>query len=371
MIITCPNCTTDYSVNADVFPVTGRTVKCARCAQTWYALPSEEQSAEAPADDPFAQETGNVAASAAPAGEYGAGDAAEDDMAGWPGTDEELAGWDAEPEDAPDGAEGPGPDIDEAISNLPAEIAADIDIDLAETDTEEPVMTAHDVFGPTGEGDDFSGPDIEAEAAEAEAEQASIVDDGDDVAAGAVPEAPEAENIVPIEAASRARRAAMRFKTRLRKNEPVSAVRRAKSIAVGGMVAMLAAGIIYREDVVRSVPSMAGLYALAGFEINLRGLAFEALEPIQGMEQGIPVLRVKGGIRNVTQEAIEIPPVRLSLTSSSGQEIYFWTIQPETRVLQPGAVAGFSSVLSAPPRAAAGIAARFVDPDGVRIGLNG
>ena len=128
---------------------------------------------------------------------------------------------------------------------------------------------------------------------------------------------------------------------------------------------------IYVNLPVSDVERSRSFFEALGFEINLRGLAFEALEPIQGMEQGIPVLRVKGGIRNVTQEAIEIPPVRLSLTSSSGQEIYFWTIQPETRVLQPGAVAGFSSVLSAPPRAAAGIAARFVDPDGVRIGLNG
>ena len=359
MIITCPNCATGYSVNADVFPVTGRTVKCARCAQTWYALPAEELPDTPAMEESVAEETDNVAATDTPADTDSSpvaarGDAGPEVSDGLDDLDWEEGGSPAETE------------------NLPAEVSAEIDIEIVEDDTEEAVMTAEEVFGPTGDKDNFSndGSDGEAEADPDSGQGASIVDDGEEETGAEDPAGDGAENVVSIEAASRARQAAMRFRSRLKNKQPVSLAHRIKAASVGGMLAILVAGVSYREDIVRSVPSMAGLYALAGFEVNLRGLVFEVLEPVQEMEHGLPVLKVSGGIRNVSDDAKEVPPVRLSLTSPSGQEIYFWTIWPETEVLAPGETTDFTSVLSAPPRAATGIAARFVDPEGVHAGPN-
>ncbi len=41
MQIVCPHCTTSYAVNAATFGSAGRTVRCARCKETWLAQPEE------------------------------------------------------------------------------------------------------------------------------------------------------------------------------------------------------------------------------------------------------------------------------------------------------------------------------------------
>jgi predicted Zn finger-like uncharacterized protein len=41
MQIVCPHCTTSYAVNPATFGSAGRTVRCARCKQTWLAYPEE------------------------------------------------------------------------------------------------------------------------------------------------------------------------------------------------------------------------------------------------------------------------------------------------------------------------------------------
>ena len=48
MILTCPSCDTRYSVDGSKFPAAGRTVRCAKCGNSWH------QAAEAPEvpDDP-------------------------------------------------------------------------------------------------------------------------------------------------------------------------------------------------------------------------------------------------------------------------------------------------------------------------------
>lgn len=340
MIITCPNCKTDYNVNADVFPVTGRTVKCARCEQTWYALPVEEAAAAAEGaqgDDGFADTSGETVA---------ADEASESSADRINGLDQEVDNeWDL-PGDNDETLPATLDGTDDGPARMDVEF--DGDIEVVEVSAEP---------APEPESADEAEPRDGAE----------IVDDGE-VAAEAAAGVKEA--VISIERASRARSAAARFARGQARSMARDGVHRAKAMAVGGLIAVIAAGYIYREDIVRTVPSMAGFYELAGLEINLRGLEFADLEPIQEFKDGIPMLRVKGGIRNITDERVTVPPVRLSLTSQSGQEIYFWTIQPDTEALGPGEYAEFQSVLSAPPRGASSIAARFVDVDAMRVGMN-
>lgn len=42
MILTCPQCSTRYLVDARALGGTGRTVRCANCANTWHATPLED-----------------------------------------------------------------------------------------------------------------------------------------------------------------------------------------------------------------------------------------------------------------------------------------------------------------------------------------
>lgn len=49
MILTCTSCGTRYSVDGSKFPAAGRTVRCAKCGNSWHQAP------EAPAEEPVAE----------------------------------------------------------------------------------------------------------------------------------------------------------------------------------------------------------------------------------------------------------------------------------------------------------------------------
>jgi predicted Zn finger-like uncharacterized protein len=85
MILTCPSCSTRYSVEAEKFPSAGRTVRCAKCGHSWHqpgpepetgpdtgaaaeaAAPHAETAAEAPAEPPRSPTRAFAPAAAAPA----------------------------------------------------------------------------------------------------------------------------------------------------------------------------------------------------------------------------------------------------------------------------------------------------------------
>lgn len=358
MIITCPDCATRYTVNPDVFPLTGRTVKCARCETTWYALPKQEpEEPEMPDEEPAAGEDAQATPDDAPPDDWDAFAAAsmetdEPETVGDAGPQTVAGEEDLDWTDSDDGGADAGASGGELVVARPdAADAADEEV-AAEEDTQD--IVDEDAF------------DVEGVSGAAQQPEAAVIVDDDPQDAG---ETAALRSVNSIEMASRARAAAKRFMGKSRGGRERSLGERIKAVAVGGMAAALVAGFVYREDVVRMAPSLAGLYASIGYEVNLRGLAFEDVRPSQATENGIPVLRVEGAIRNVTGDEIAVPPVRLSLNAAGGQEIYYWTIQPDAAALKPGEAISFRSVLSAPPRAAAAVAVRFVEPDRMRVGM--
>ena len=64
MHIVCPHCTTSYAINPASLGAAGRTVRCARCKETWLARPEDavEMAAAAPAMAESHQSAGNDAA---------------------------------------------------------------------------------------------------------------------------------------------------------------------------------------------------------------------------------------------------------------------------------------------------------------------
>lgn len=58
MIVTCPECATRYLVDPRALGASGRTVRCANCAQTWYQTPPDDapRRIELPPIEPIAIE---------------------------------------------------------------------------------------------------------------------------------------------------------------------------------------------------------------------------------------------------------------------------------------------------------------------------
>lgn len=54
MILTCPNCSTRYSVDGSKFPAAGRTVRCAKCGHSWHQAPEAPEPEAAPIPEPEA-----------------------------------------------------------------------------------------------------------------------------------------------------------------------------------------------------------------------------------------------------------------------------------------------------------------------------
>lgn len=64
MIITCPQCETRYTVDAASFPVSGRKVRCSKCAHVWHQVAPEPERVLAPEPAPASSAAGAVAPAA-------------------------------------------------------------------------------------------------------------------------------------------------------------------------------------------------------------------------------------------------------------------------------------------------------------------
>jgi predicted Zn finger-like uncharacterized protein len=317
MMITCPDCSTAYRVSAAALGPDGRSVKCARCGTRWHAsaepdttsieteVPDEaEIEAEAEVEALATQAVGAMAT------------AGDDDLDG-------FAGDEAMDEDG-------GEDADAGASG-----------DAEDTDTQD----ADETFG-----QDLMPFDAAADEREAETKK------------------------TPVDIESLARKPKIQVKTK--PPEPVlrrivdQVGQRARRVrpqrVVGAMmffgaIALCAFAVTFRTPIVARMPDLAGLFTLAGLDVNLRGLEFRDLRTFREIEDGTIVLVIEGTIENISRQPMHVPAVRLALRSEDAQEIYAWIMEPRLRRLDVGGTTRFRTRLSAPPDPAADIQVRFVE----------
>ena len=93
--------------------------------------------------------------------------------------------------------------------------------------------------------------------------------------------------------------------------------------AMAGLVlaSALVMAAMFRTKVVEVWPKSASAYALVGLAINPTGLTFEKVKAVRIMQDGRAALRVSGAIRNIEQEARDLPPVRIALLDPQGKEV--------------------------------------------------
>jgi predicted Zn finger-like uncharacterized protein len=307
MLISCPNCATSYGVSAASLGAEGRSVKCVRCQEVWFATPSAEQPAAA-------AEAGMATAAAASAQYRRTGPAAP--------------------------AEPPVEDL------ATGEDAAGIDPNLAARAAERRHVTFDDPTPLEGDAPAFAAD----EPARLDTYDAPpLAPDSEDAPALTVAHTP-VEDIESI-AARRTQRAQVK-RQRWRLRSAIATV----------IVTLFAANAVllgWRTDVVRLMPQTASLFAAIGLPVNLRGIALVDVTTAMEASEGVPVLLVKGRMTNITRQPREIPRLRFAMRNAAGNEVYAWTSLPAKRTLAPGEAEPFETRLASPPADGQAVVVRF------------
>jgi hypothetical protein len=136
-------------------------------------------------------------------------------------------------------------------------------------------------------------------------------------------------------------------------------LRRFVAVGVVAVCAMLLVG--QRQRIVRHAPALAGLYALGGLPVNVRGLAFRDVKSMLLQEDAQRVLAVEGQVANLRDTAVSVPDMRISVAAPDGREIYAWTAKSPKPRLEAGETAYFRARLNAPPAEGEAIKVRFAD----------
>jgi predicted Zn finger-like uncharacterized protein len=287
MILTCPNCGTQYVVKDGAIPPQGRQVRCASCKHSWHQDPE-------PADEP---ETDTV-------------ETEEDETLAEATLIEPRTGPEAE-ERAYEEAMIEAADEDTAAPPKPAEMAEDArEREVAEYAAEQRAQavsadfeTADAIDSPPAAAADWRGPPL-AEPAD--------------------------DEFSPFPAAD---------ETAPRRRNPIVTV-----LILVLVVAALAAAFYFLAPA--DVKTRLGLGGGAASQLAL----IVTHRDRQQLESGNQLLTVTGRVINPTAKEQEVPPLQAQLRGPGGKVVYSWTIAPPARTLPAGASASFNSAeVNVPP----------------------
>lgn len=141
----------------------------------------------------------------------------------------------------------------------------------------------------------------------------------------------------------------------------------APRILMAAGFAALGLGLWQRERVVRAMPQFADLYARIGLPVNLRGLAFSAVESELVQDPQGRFLVVSGDITNVARSTTKVPPITVLVQGEDGKPLYSWTTEPPRPSLEPAELMHFRARLASPPQDGRSVQLRFgaANPDGI------
>jgi predicted Zn finger-like uncharacterized protein len=290
MILTCPNCGTQYVVKDDAIPPEGRQVRCAACKHSWHQDPQVAAAAD------------ETSLELEPAAET------------VPAPESEAVG----------------------------EMEKPVEESFAEATNIEPRS------GPEAEERAFeesvieSGTDIPAEAAPAEAEAAET-QSVETVELKSATAAPAAEDWNEPPHAEPAPDMFSPFA----ENGEVEPRRRGPliSILIVALIVIVAAAAFWFF----APPDLEAKLGLSAAGASPLALVTTHMD-LQQLESGNQLLTVTGRVINPTTKEQVVPPLQAQLLGRGGKVVYSWTIDPPARTLPAGASASFNSAeVNVPP----------------------
>ena len=169
-------------------------------------------------------------------------------------------------------------------------------------------------------------------------------------------EAPESLAETPAPELPRAFRAKAEQKRRMKKAAAQGAAWAALAVI---LLALVGAAFMFRLQIVQAWPQAAAAYKLVGAPVNLAGLEFEAVGAKTAPHDPGKVV-VSGALRNIRDNEVVAPPVRVALLNAAGAEVAHRIVRLETAPVLPGKVQGFAVVIPDPERKASGVGVDFV-----------
>lgn len=141
---------------------------------------------------------------------------------------------------------------------------------------------------------------------------------------------------------------------------PLARIRRvARATTLGLLLVLIAGGFVFRTEIVRSAPDLAGAYAALGLPVNILGLEFRAANTLLSLHGEATMMQVDAEIHSIASRTVTVPPVVVTLLDAAGVALYEWSVTPETRDLEPGEAVAFTTRLGAPPAAATRVRLTF------------
>jgi predicted Zn finger-like uncharacterized protein len=126
-------------------------------------------------------------------------------------------------------------------------------------------------------------------------------------------------------------------------------------------VGLLAAGWLFRVEVVELYPRAAAAYAMVGSPVNATGLEFEAVTA-RAVADRPDMVMVSGAVRNVRDREIQTPPIRVALLDDHGAEVGHALIELDGAPVLPGGVQGFAAMIRDPGAHGVDVGVDFVTP---------
>jgi predicted Zn finger-like uncharacterized protein len=131
---------------------------------------------------------------------------------------------------------------------------------------------------------------------------------------------------------------------------PIARLRRvARIVALSTLALVVGSGFLFRTDIVRAVPAMAGVYSVFGIGVNVIGLDFSDVTTVKSHKDGADLITVTARIYGVETRHLTVPPVIVTLLDEHGKPLYQWSVSPKVRDIEPGEIIDFSAELASPP----------------------
>jgi hypothetical protein len=167
----------------------------------------------------------------------------------------------------------------------------------------------------------------------------------------------------PIPAALREGKSPAERGNRNRKKTP-SVAMLAGLGALAALIGIAVVVVLARGPIVAAIPDAAGFYRAVGLlgDEPGAGLEIRDVRSARRRDGADEVLTIEGIVANVTDEPLDLPMIRVSLSDADGEELQFVTVPPDQPVLPAGETVSFEARIANPSAIVRRVKVKFDSP---------